>query len=334
MGILYVTTPGSVVRISHDTVRVTRGSRTLAELPSLSVDSILLFGNCQITTPMVHYCAEHNIELFFLSGYGRFIGKLNTGTSTNLPVRMAQMQAAQNDRFALRLARGVVRAKLHNCRGYARRLLRDGVVSREHNQVADELSRMVRRAERCADLESLRGIEGTGARAYFSLLRDAIGDQIGMGKRSRRPPEDPGNALLSLAYSLLFTQVYAAVECAGLDPYLGFYHADKWGRPALVLDLMEEFRPVIADRLVVGLVRRRMISADDFVEADDLACGLTRDAFSLFCRQFAGAMARRLKHPDSGESTTYRRCLEIQARRLARVLRGEAQTYQPFELER
>jgi len=298
------------------------------------VDSILLFGNCQITTPMVHYCAEHNIELFFLSGYGRFIGKLNTGTSTNLPVRIAQMQATQNTEFAMRLSRSIVRAKLHNCRNYTRRLLRDGVVPREHGQVADELSRMVRRAERCADLQSLRGIEGTGARAYFVLLRHAIGRHVGMGKRSRRPPEDPGNALLSLVYSLLFTQVYAAVECAGLDPYMGFYHADKWGRPALVLDLMEEFRPVIADRLVVGLVRRRMILAEDFVEADDLACGLTRQAFGLFCEQFAKTMARRLSHPDSGESTTYRRCLGIQARRLARVLRGEAARYEPFQLER
>lgn len=155
-----------------------------------------------------------------------------------------------------------------------------------------------------------------------------------MGRRSRRPPEDPGNALLSLAYSLLLTQVYAAVEIAGLEPYLGFYHGDRWGRPALALDLMEEFRPVIADRLVVGCVRKRIIGADDFVQADDLACGLTRDAFGRFCHQFSAAMARRITHPDTGESVTYRRCVELQARRLARVLRGEAEHYEPFEMER
>lgn len=334
MGMLYVTTPGSVVRITGDTFRVTRGKSCLAEIPALSVDSVLLFGNCQITTPTVHYCAGHSIGLYFLSGAGRFIAKLATGRAANLPVRRAQMNAAADPRFTLRLSRSIVAAKLHNCRGYARRLIREGAAAGEYAQVADDLTRLIERARHAPDLDSLRGIEGNGARAYFGLLRAVLEPRIAMGRRSRRPPEDPGNALLSLAYSLLLTQVYAAIEVAGLEPYLGFYHGDRWGRPALALDLMEEFRPVIADRLVVSCVRKRIIGAEDFVRADDLACGLTRDAFGRFCHQFSDAMARRITHPHTGENVTYRRCVEMQARRLARLLRGEAQSYEAFRLER
>lgn len=330
MAMLYVTTPGATVRVTGDTFRVTRGKSALAEMPALSVEAIVIFGNGQVTTPAIHYCAEHGIQLFFLSGAGRFLAKLATAAATNLPVRLGQMQAAADPHFALRLSRAIVAAKLHNARGYARRLIREGVAGAEHATVADDLSRIIERVAAAHDLNSLRGLEGTGARAYFTVLRAGLEPLVGMGPRSRRPPADPGNALLSLAYSLLTTQVYSAVEIAGLEPYLGFYHADRWGRPALVLDLMEEFRPVIADRLVVGCVRRRIIGADDFVDADEFGVGLCREAFGRFCAQFSTAMNRRLDHPDTGENVTYRRCIELQARRLARVLRGEAEEYEPF----
>jgi len=333
MAVLYVTTPGSTVRISGDTVRVTRGSKTLTELPTLRVDCILIFGNSQVTTQLLHYAAREGLRIFFLTGRGKFIASLSSGTAANLPVRRAQFRLAEDADFTRELARGIVAAKLRNCRSFVRRMRRDGVISSELGEVADDLTRMVGRTDRARELDSLRGIEGTGARCYFRALRGALDPHLEMAERSRRPPKDPGNALLSLAYSLLFTQVYAAVECAGLDPYQGFYHGDRYGRPALALDLMEEFRPVIADRFVVASVRHRVVTAADFMTDEEIGIALQHEAFGRFCSSFAKAMERTAKHPLTGQTISFRRTLDVQARLLAKVLRGEDDEYRPYLLE-
>lgn len=333
MAVLYVTTPGSTVRISGESVRVTRGSKTLTEIPALRLDSILVFGNSQVTTQLLHYAARGGLRIFFLTGTGKFVASLSSGTATNLPARRAQYRLAEDTHFTRNLSRIIVSAKLRNCRSYVRRLRRDGVIPAEVGAVADDLTRMIGRADHARDLDSLRGIEGTAARCYFRALRGALDPHLGMGQRSRRPPLDPGNALLSLAYSLLFTQVYAACECAGLDPYQGFFHGDRYGRAGLALDLMEEFRPVIADRFVVASVRNRVISAADFMAHEEIGIALQHDAFGRFCSSFAKALERTAQHPVTGETTSFRRSLDLQARLLAKVIRGEDEEYRPYLLE-
>src|SRR6185437_14127151 len=178
-------------------------------------------------------------------------------------------------------------------------------------------------------LESLRGMEGSGAAAYFGVFAQLLRQDLGFARRVRRPPTDPVNALLGLAYTALGNQVSAAIQIVGLDPFTGYLHAAQYARPSLALDLMEEFRAVIADSVVITLINNRMVQADDFVEELG-AVRLKKPARRLFYEQFEARLNTEIHHPEFGYKTTYRRCLELQVRLLAKWLEGDIPTYPPF----
>ena len=200
-------------------------------------------------------------------------------------------------------------------------------------QHLERLAAAVAEARRAADLAALRGMEGMGSKAYFAVYRACLRPGFTFDKRTRRPPRDPVNALLSLGYTMLGEAVATALEVVGLDPYEGFYHADKYGRPALALDLLEEFRGPVADSVVLTLINKRMLQPDDFTEPEaNGGVYLSRHGLALFLREFSDRLQAVLTHPLAGRPLTYQKCLEVQARQAAKVIMGEEPEYRPLRV--
>ena len=184
--------------------------------------------------------------------------------------------------------------------------------------------------ERTSSVDGLRGLEGAAARVYFAVLREAVPEEFAFKKRTRRPPGDPVNALLSLGYTLLYENIRTALEVVGLDPYVGFFHAQKYGRPALALDLAEEFRAPVVDSLVLTLVNKRMIQMKDFVRADNGGLYLRARGMRTFLREFTDRLQTNVRHEQVGRSLTYQKIFEVQARQVAKVVKGQEETYRAF----
>lgn len=194
----------------------------------------------------------------------------------------------------------------------------------------DRITRALAQVPAARTLAELRGLEGSGSQAYFSILKTRLRDELTFERRSRRPPKDPANALLSLAYTLLTNAVFTACEIAGLDAYDGFFHADKYGRPALALDLVEEFRPIVADSVVLTVVNNRIIGPDDFVPGEDGGTYLARRALRKFVAQFGRRLNTPVFHPDARRALSYQKVFEVQARRLRKCIERGTPDYQPF----
>jgi CRISPR-associated protein Cas1 len=230
------------------------------------------------------------------------------------------------------VSRAIVGGKLRNCRALARRWTR----TRPDipSELIERVDRAVDRAATAPDLATLRGIEGEGTKNYFAVWRRALepGSDSAMGfeKRTRRPPGDPVNAMLSLGYTLLTDNLMAACEVVGLDPYDGFFHADKYGRPALALDLVEEFRSVIVDSVVLNLVNREMLTAADFRPGRKGGVYLKRKALRTFFQQYSSRLNTRRLHPGVGRKLTYQQWFEVQARTLRETIEGTRSAYRPM----
>ncbi|HVC35555.1 MAG TPA: type I-D CRISPR-associated endonuclease Cas1d [Chloroflexota bacterium] len=336
MSTLYLTEQRSVVQKDGDVivVRVPEDARTgqkarKVEVPMLKIDRVVVVGNVTLTMPLIHAFLESQIDVCLLSYHGRFRGRLSGEFSKNAPLRIAQHRAAADFERSLDLARRFVVGKLVNLRTTLLRHNRkadDPAVAR----AAAQLKAAVDSAEDARDPDQLRGIEGSASAAYFGVFDRLIrSDSFAFEKRTRRPPTDPVNALLSFGYALLTGDVGTAVNVVGLDPYVAFLHVAVYGRPALALDLMEEFRPLIVDSVVLRMVNNGEIKPDDFV--DDLGSyRLTDGARKQFLLQYETRLGDEISHPTFEYKATYRRCLELQARLLAKTLTGEIPDYPEF----
>ena len=263
MSTLYVTEPGARIEKEYHQLLVTKDDEVLARTPLSRVSHVVLVGNVGTTTPALLALLDAGVGLSLVSTGGKLRGRLVPATGGNVALRQAQYRAASDTVFCTRFARAVTCGKLRNSRTMMQRLLR-----RHEGLPPDQLLRLeaaLEQAEQATSVETLRGLEGSGARAYFGLFRQALRVDLAFEKRARRPPPDPVNALLSLGYTLLNEALMTALEVVGLDPYAGFFHADKYNRPALALDLVEEFRVPIVNSLVLTLVNKRLLGAEDFV---------------------------------------------------------------------
>jgi CRISPR-associated protein Cas1 len=315
MPTLYVTEPGARIEKEYNRLLVTKDDEVLLAVPLLHVSEVVLTSGVGATTPALLALLDQGVSLSLVSTGGRLRGRLLAAEARNLPLRHKQYARSAEAAFSLEISRAIVAGKLRNCRTLARRLARnvnsespleignspadmaDPKSQREaaQSQSADrksEIAHLKSEIDRITqalaqtpgarDLAELRGLEGSGSAAYFGVLKTALRAELTFERRSRRPPRDPANALLSLAYTLLTNAVFTACEVAGLDPYDGFFHADKYGRPALALDLVEEFRPIVADSVVLTVVNNRMVCADDFEAGEDGgAPGCTRRCWTL-----------------------------------------------------
>lgn len=343
---LYLNTPGLRVGIKDEVLVVKEQERVVQEVRAGDVTHVALFGNIQITTQAVQMLCEKEIPVAYFSMGGWFYGLTRGHGMTNVFTRIEQFRQAADPLRCLALARRMVHGKIRN----QRTLLMRGHVEAP----APALARLKQAAQdvlTAPDLPSLLGMEGAAAALYFQhfggmIKVDADTDELpgledpgkpapppvftfDFNRRTRRPPTDPVNALLSLAYSLLAKDCTIAALSAGLDPYVGFYHQPRYGRPALALDLMEEFRPLIAESTVLTAINNRMLRATHFVRAGD-AVNLTPPGRKVFFQAYEQRMNALITHPVFDYRVSYRRVLELQTRLLARHLTGEIPEYIPM----
>ncbi len=328
MSTLYIVEPGARLEKEYGRFLVTLHDELLLRVPAGSVSRVVAVGRVGVTTPALHALLAAGIPLAFLSRGGKLLGTLSPPMAGNLPLRQAQYGRDADADFCLALARAIAAGKLRNQRTMAARL------ARRHDRpdgIAAELGALAARAEAAADMDALRGIEGHGARLYFRAYRAAFSPEWGFEKRTRRPPRDPLNALLSLGYSLLTQNMMSALEIIGLDPYLGYYHAETYGRPALALDLVEEFRAPVVDSLVLWVVKQRILKPDDFRPSGEKGgVELTDRGLRLFFHQFSRKLESAVLVRELGRRLTYRKLFDVQARRLARAITGDHEQYRPF----
>lgn len=333
---LYVTTPESYLRLDNDTLRVLLEDETRLRVPLHHLQAVVCFGHVGVSVPLMHRLADEGIALVLLDAGGRFKARLEGATGGNVLLRQAQHRQAADSAFTLALARHIVAGKLKNQRQLLLRAAREAKQADDEaalTRAALDLAASVRAVPGAATLDALRGVEGEGARTYFGALRCVVRadlrEAFAPDGRSRRPPRDRMNALLSFLYSMWMNDCRSACEAAGLDPQVGFLHALRPGRAALALDLMEEFRAV-ADRLALTLVNRAQVKAEDFDQREGGAVLLRDDARKAVVTAFQERKREELTHPLLAQAVPLGVVPLVQARLLARHLRGEAEAYAPF----
>ena len=331
---LYVQSPGAKIgRSGAELVVETRdGEKRSVRISDTS--HVALFGAVQISTQALQDLCDRGISIVYLSSGGWFYGMTRGMDHKNVDLRQRQFSAAASPERSLQLARRLVGVKIRNCRTIIRRNANDPPA-----RVLERLKELVKKAEDATSLESLLGIEGTAARLYFDaygeMLRppqeagEAAAMTFDFDGRNRRPPRDPVNSLLSLGYALLAKDLTIALQAVGFDPYLGFYHQPRYGRPALALDLMEEFRPLIVDSVVLSAINTGAVKLPDFLRRGG-AVTLTQAGRGKFLRAYERRMDEEISHPIFGYRISYRRTLEVQIRLLSRFLTGEIDEYPPF----
>lgn len=328
---LYVQAQRARIGKQAETLRIEVEDQAPTTARLIDVSQLVLLGNISITTPVVHDLMRREIPVSWYSYGGWFLGH-TTGTGhRNVELRAAQYRASFDSQQCLALARGLVAAKLKNGRTLLRRNWRDG---EPPAAMLDDLKRQAEHALRARGLPELLGIEGSGAAVYFrhfagALKREGKEPGFDFATRNRRPPTDPVNALLSFAYALLTRTFTVTLSAVGFDPYRGFYHQPRYGRPALALDLMEPFRPLIAESAVIQAINNGEVQASDFVRAGP-AAALKPDGRKRFIAAFERRLSHEITHPQFGYRLSYRRLLEVQARLLGRWLLGEIPEYPQF----
>ena len=334
---LYVTLPESYLHLDNDTLRVEIEHETRLRVPLHHLSSVVCFGHVMISPILMHRLADEGKSLVLLDGRGRFKARLEGPVSGNVLLRQAQHRRLASANFCLAVAKSCIAGKLKNCRQVVQRGARENgreEDSAELTATADELGRALSRLEHAADLDAVRGIEGDQAKRYFAaltlLVRPEARQAFTMNGRTRRPPLDRMNALLSFLYAMLMNDVRSAVESVGLDPQIGFLHALRPARAALALDLMEEFRPLLADRLALTLINRRQVNADDFEEHSGGAVTLKDDVRRAVVTAYQERKQEALMHPLLDSSFALGLVPFVQARLLARAVRGDAEGYLPF----
>lgn len=345
MGTLYLTEPRSLVRRDGEALRVQipagegREARTVT-VPLIKIDQVVVLGDITLTTPALQMLLEQRVAIHFLSAHGRSYGSLIPDPTRNAQLHLAQYAAhsALSRRFLI--AREMIAGKLSNLRTLLLRYNRK-LSSATIDDAAGQIRAALRGLEalpiperadegdRMGGLGPLFGGEGAGSGPYFAVFGELLRGEWTFPGRVRRPPTDPVNALLSFGYSVLTRQIVSLICTVGLNPYIGMLHQPGYGKPALALDLIEEFRPLVVDSVVVSMLNNRMLKPSDFVE--ELGAYRLRDeARRGFLGQLDARLQETVRHPVFGYTVSYRRCIELQVRLLAKALLGEIPRYPAF----
>lgn len=331
---LYVATDGSYLSRKGEGILVRVEDEVKLHVPVHTLESIVCFGHVMCSPGMLGLCAERGVTVSFLSMNGRFLARVEGPVSGNVLLRKKQYRLSEED--PADIARQVVLAKLVNSRAVLLRTARDRATApgaKPLRAAALSMKRMLRQLARTTEADSIRGIEGQSAHAYFSVFNHLISaqqDDFVFRFRSRRPPLDRVNALLSFLYTLLVHDVRSALETVGLDPAVGFLHTDRPGRPSLALDLMEELRAYLADRLVLSLVNRKQLGPQHFEAAPGGAHKMTDKGRKIVLTTWQKRKQDAISHPFIGEKIHIGLLPFVQALLLARHLRGDLDAYPPF----
>ena len=333
---LYITTEGAYLRADHEMLRVEVDKETKLQVPFHHLGGVVCFGDVLMSPAAMHRCAEDGRFVVLLDRNGRFKARVEGPVSGNVLLRCAQYEAMKDAERTLSIARNMVAGKIQNSRQIVLRGAReasDPLDADALRTTADGLGNAVTRLPQCENLESLRGIEGESARNYFSTFDRMIKEDretFTLDGRNRRPPTVPVNALMSFLYALVMNDCVAAAEGVGLDPQMGFLHALRPGRAALGLDLMEELRSVLADRLVLTLINRRQVSAEGFTRRSGGAVQMDDETRKEVIVAYQKRKQEEITHPVLDQKMPLGLVPHVQARLLARVLRGDLDSYPPF----
>jgi CRISPR-associated protein Cas1 len=339
--VVYVTEQGATIRRAGGRLLVTKDSEVLLAVPMSSVANVVIFGQAQVTTQAAHGLLDAGADVAFMTRSGRMKGLLSAGLSKNAVIRLAQYRRFSDASFRLRVARSIVEGKIRNQRVMVNRYLRrrqtpDGAIaagagSADLSPILTSLDQGLAEAERAEAPDTLMGIEGSCTRAYFTAFGRMLREDFRWVGRSRRPPKDPPNALLSLGYVLVTNEVSCILSALSLDPYVGFFHGLRYGRVSLALDLVEEFRHGLVDALTLDVLNRQHFAPDDFTADEDGAVLLGSEAL----RRYLTIYETRLGSPItdlSGQTTTWRGLVRRQAEAMRQaILQGSE--YRPFVVE-
>lgn len=335
---LYLLTPGLYVHRDHLSLRIEQEKQLRLSLPIHNLEAVLVFGPSSLSPPAMQLCWENGVAVAFLSEHGRFIARVEGVPQGSVLLRRAQHRGSDDATMALRLMRNIVAGKLQNSRWMLNRTARETADERERSrleQVSQSLAYALRELPESPHADAIRGIEGQAAALCFDVfplhLKPAVRDKFPFKGRERRPPRDAVNCLLSFLYALVRHDCVAGLTAVGLDPFVGFLHTDRPGRASLALDLMEEFRP-LADRLAVTLLNRGEMKPAHFVERDGGACELTEAGRKAIVAAWQQRKLEQIQHAQFKEKVRFGQLPFLQARILARVLRGDIPAYLPHLL--
>ncbi|MBK1988806.1 type I-D CRISPR-associated endonuclease Cas1 [Sphaerospermopsis aphanizomenoides BCCUSP55] len=331
MGTLYISQADSFIGKVDERIHVKFEKKTIIDVAFIKLDGVVVLGRSTVSPAVVSELMERHIPLSFIDERGHYLGQLQPEMSGNIFVRKAQWQAAGNTTQSVHVVQGFVRGKLKN---YRQLLVRRQREADNLDLSADvtRLENVIAAIDKTESIDSLRGLEGAGSAFYFGCFNQLIrNSNFEFTKRVRRPPTDPVNSLLSFGYSLLRHDIQAAVNLVGFDPYLGYLHFDRYNRPSLALDLMEEFRPLVVDSLVLTLLNKQFLKPEDFIsEPLSNAVSLTPEGRKIFLTNYEKKKQSEFKHPVMGKKCTYRESFELQARLLAKYLMGITEKYPPL----
>lgn len=333
---LFVTTQGAYLAKDGETVAVKVDQEVKLRIPIHTIGGIVCFGNVSASPFLMGFCAENNVGVSFLTEYGRFLARVQGPVSGNVLLRREQYRRADDPAFSADMARSVLTGKIANSRTVLQRALRDHgdkVDAQKLEKASAHLYQHLEMLQKDMDLDASRGYEGDAAHVYFSVFNELIVAQkeaFTFQERNRRPPLDNVNCLLSFIYTLMMHDVRSALEAVGLDPAVGFLHRDRPGRPGLALDMMEEFRPFIADRLALSLINLRKVQVKGFRKSDSGAVTMTDDTRKTLLVAYQERKQDEIFHPFIEEKVTIGILFHVQALLLARFLRGDLDGYPPF----
>lgn len=330
---LFITTRGCLIKKERETLVVRTKTEKLGQFPLSNLESLVLFGGSRVTPPLMQYCAIKNISISFLSVYGRFYARVLGPQSGNVLLRKEQYRFADNSNKSLEYAKYFIRGKIKNANNLIKRTIRN-YPSGENINSLKEISLALKKSEskigNYKSLEEFRGLEGHSAREYFKAFAMMIQNKdplLQFDKRTKYPPLDTVNCMLSFVYTLLMHDIRSALETIGLDPYVGFLHRDRPGRASLALDLMEEFRPYLADRLVLRLINKRQISSKDFKYIREGVVVVKDKLKKQIIQVYQKRKNIQINHPVLNEKVTIGVLPFIQAQLLARKIRGDMIQY-------
>lgn len=333
---LYVTSHDTYLSLDGENVVILKGDAKVIRLPLHNLEAIVAFGYTGASPALMGACTKRNISLCFMTQSGRFLARIVGEVRGNVILRKTQYLISENNEISIQMARNFILGKIFNSKWVIERATRDYALRLDIDKlktVTSNLSNTLNMIKGCLDLEQLRGFEGEAASQYFSVFDDLILQQkedFYFKQRNKRPPLDNINAMLSFVYTLLANDVTAALETVGLDPYVGFLHRDRPGRISLALDIMEELRSVCADRFVLSLVNKRIISSSGFIKKENGAVVMDDDTRKTILSSWQERKKEELKHPFLGEKIEWGLVPYVQSMLLARCIRGDLEEYPPF----
>ena len=327
---LYITTQGSYLHKERETLVVEQERKKVAQLPVHSIGHIFCFGNVLVSPFLMGFCGENNVNLAFFTENGRYLGRLQGRQSGNVLLRRAQYRVSE--RNPVPIARHIIAAKIQSSKRVLQRRLRNHGEHEAVQAAVTALNFSVQQLKRADSLDLIRGIEGDAAARYFGVFQHLLAEKSGFGfdGRNRRPPRDGVNALLSFLYSVLGKDISGALQGVGLDPQVGFLHADRPGRDSLAQDILEEFRAWWVDRMVLSLINRGQIKPQDFVAEASGAVSIKPETRKLLFQTLQAKKQEKIVHPFLQEEVEIGLLPYIQAVLLARHLRGDLAEYPPF----